>query len=208
MLKARGSLLPPGLEALASEQRAEEKAEELLRAAVEGAPRVHVAAAAPSMKKLERSRSQQLRLSLEEPAAQQLLQHAAELAADGRGLAAHAALLQLGEQAGGSLAERASLGPDALAAALPAGASLDIGRVVAEAQQVCESLEALDDSVGWMVSRDDSLQVLYRHQKGTTVHRQALCCGQHLLAQPGCGVCATRCDGGPACLDACMRRPA
>ena len=75
-LKARGSLLPPGLEALASEQRAEEKAEELLRAAVEGAPRVHVAAAAPSMKKLERSRSQQLRLSLEEPAAQQLLQHA------------------------------------------------------------------------------------------------------------------------------------
>ena len=167
MLKAHGHLLPADLEAAAKQDMAAEQ----LAAVLEGAPRVTVAAV-PALK-LKRSRSQHLRSSLDAPGARQLLQQAAQLAADGRVLGAAATLHQLAELVGGSVEELAALPDDALAAATPAGASLDVARVLADASAAREALRALEDHKGWMVSRDDALKVHYRHQRGTTVHRQA-----------------------------------
>lgn len=191
VLKGHGHLLPPALEAAASQQRAQDMAdvaaaEQQLRqaAAVEAGARVHVATAgaaaaavgAVKLPELERSRSQQLRQALHsEPRLGKLLAGAAALAQQGRVLAAHSLAVQAAEAAGASLDELASLPADALVSVLPAGsASLDVARLAEEAQFVEQTLKALDDHTGWMVSRDDALKVFYRHQRGTTVHRWVL----------------------------------
>ena len=174
MLKAHGHLLPPELEERANEQRAEDRAaaERQRAAALEGGARVLVQAARPSPAlKLQRSRSQELRAALEHPAAREALAQAAQLAAKGRVLGAHAQLLHAAKHAGGSLAELAALPREALAAALPPGASLEVEAVVRDAAWATDALAALEDHSGWMTSRSDALQVHYRHQRGTTVHR-------------------------------------
>lgn len=175
MLKAHGHLLPPELEARANEQRAEDRAaaERQRAAALEGGARVVVQAAArpsPALK-LQRSRSQELRAALEHPAARDALAQAAQLSAVGRVLGAHAQLLLAAKHAGGSVAELAALPCEALAEALPQGSSLDVEAVVRDAAWATDALAALEDHSGWMTSRSDALQVHYRHQRGTTVHR-------------------------------------
>ena len=195
MLKAHGHLLPPDVEAAAREQRAEDRAAaEAVRGTAEAVARVQVHAAPPPALKLERTRSQQLRGALEQPAVADLLRQAAQLAGEGRVLGAHATLAQLAEAAGGSLAEVVALPPDALAPALAPGASLDAAQLVADTQFVQEALDALADHTGWMCSRSDALKVHYRHQRGTTVHRCAGCLREGLLAihlgtacRQGCG---------------------
>lgn len=178
VLKARGHLLPAELEALASQQRAEDRA---VAAAYEGGARVVVQAAArlPS-RKLERTRSQQLRAALDQPACREALAGAAAAAAQGRVLAAHAALRQLAAEAGGNLAELAELPPDALAAALPPGASLDVGRVVEEARYVGEALAALED-----------------HRCGPCLRLLACACFAFWRQHPGSGLLGW---GGVRCL--------
>ncbi|KAL4425457.1 hypothetical protein ABPG75_009473 [Micractinium tetrahymenae] len=173
VLRGHGHLLPPALEAAAREQRSADREAALHAAALEGGARVHVAAAALAAAKkphLARSRSQELRIALDAPAARSALASAAALAAQGRALAAHAAVLQAAAAAGGSLAELAELPPDALQSVLPAGASLDVAGLMRDVRFVGEALQSLEDHLGWMVSRNDALKVFYRHQRGTTVH--------------------------------------
>lgn len=180
VLKAHGHLLPPALEALAEEQRTEDReAARQLRASAEGAALVTVQAALrPGLKpegllpELERTRSQRLLAVLREPGVQALLAEASEDVVNGRVLAAHDRLKAALQAAGGSsLAELAALSPEALSAALPPGTILDVAGVAADVAFVHEALEALEDHKGWMVSRSDALKVYYRHQRGTTVHR-------------------------------------
>lgn len=177
MLKAHGHLLPPELERRASEQRAQDRAaaEQQRAAAVAAGAQVVVQAAPrpPAAPKLERSRSQELRAALGTSEARTALQRAAELAAEARVLSAHSVLLSAAKQAGCSLAELVALPRETLATLLPEGAALDIEQVVQDAAWATEALAALEDHSGWMTSRSDALQVHYRHQRGTTVHRCA-----------------------------------
>ncbi|PRW59375.1 START-like domain [Chlorella sorokiniana] len=174
VLKMHGHLLPPELEARASEQRAEDRAaaERQRAAALEAGAQVVVQAAPrpPPAVKLERSRSQELRSTLNQPAARAALGKAAALAAEARVLSAHSVLLAAAQQAGCSLAEIAALPRQTLQALLPEGATLDIEQVIEDASWAKETLAALEDHSGWMTSRSDALQVHYRHQRGTTVH--------------------------------------
>ncbi|KAI7841817.1 hypothetical protein COHA_004346 [Chlorella ohadii] len=174
VLKAHGHLLPPELEARANEQREEDRAaaERQRSAALEAGAQVVVQAAQrPSAAlKLERSRSQQLRSALDQPAARAALGKAAALGAEARVLSAHSLLLGAAQQAGCSLAELAALPRQTLETLLPEGATLDVEQVIQDAAWATETLAALEDHSGWMTSRSDALQVHYRHQRGTTVH--------------------------------------
>lgn len=177
VLKAHGHLLPPELEARANEQREEDRAaaERQRAAALEAGAQVMVQAAQrPSAAlKLERSRSQQLRSALDQPAARAALRKAATVAAEARVLSAHSVLLAAAQQAGCSLAELAALPRQTMETMLPEGATLDVEQVIQDAAWATETLAALEDHSGWMTSRSDALQVHYRHQRGTTVHRCA-----------------------------------
>lgn len=51
-------------------------------------------------------------------------------------------------------------------APLPPRAGVDVSKVEREAAAVRAALDDLADDEGWMVSRDDSLRVLYKHQVG------------------------------------------
>lgn len=175
VLKAHGHLLPPELEARANQQRAEDRAsaERQRSAALEAGAQVVVQAAPrpPAALKLERSRSQELRSMLDQPAARTALGKAAALAAEMRVLSAHSVLLAAAKQAGCSLAELAALPRQTLESVLPAGATLDVQQVIQDAAWATDTLAALEDHSGWMTSRSDALQVHYRHQRGSTVHR-------------------------------------
>lgn len=189
MLRAHGHLLPPALEAAASKQRSADREAALRATGLEGGARVHVAAAplaAAKQPHLARSRSQELHVALDSPAARSALASAAALAAQGRVLAAHAAALQAAAAAGAGLAELGALLPEVLQSVLPAGASLDVASLVRDVRFVDEALESLEDHAGWMVSRNDALKVFYRHQRGTTVHR----CACLLFRGVRCGMLA------------------
>lgn len=108
---------------------------------------------------------------LDQPTARTALGRAAVLAAEMRVLSAHSVLLAAAKQAGCSLAELAALPRQTLESALPAGATLDVQQLIQDAAWATDTLAALEDHSGWMTSRSDALQVHYRHQRGTTVHR-------------------------------------
>lgn len=179
VLKAHGHLLPADLQLAAQGDSQAER----LAAVVDGTARLHVAAVQSTRVKLERSRSQQLHAALDQPPVRQQLAEAASLCKQGRVLGAAEALQAAADAAGCSVEELAALSSGVVSAVLPAGATLDISRVKQEAQLVEQALEALEDHSGWMVSRNDVLQVYYRHLRGETVHRQATAQGR--LAGPG-----------------------
>ena len=90
-----------------------------------------------------------------------LVAEARQLQAVGRILGAHAALAQLCTQSGLALRD---LHPhsDEL--------GIDVAAVEADVAHVHAALAGVDDDEGYMVSRDDALRVLYRHEKGGTCH--------------------------------------
>lgn len=90
-----------------------------------------------------------------------LLKQAKRAYADGRLLQAHRKLQELGDLRGIDYLQSGNLYPEI---------GPDLAGLSALKLRVDEGLADLKDHNGWVVSRDDDLQVMYRHHAGTSVH--------------------------------------
>ena len=182
VLKSKHHLVPRAIEVAATEGwQAKDRLQqydELQPATLEAGAGAAAEPPAPLSSQLSRRLSQRL----EEPRAVALLGKLRHAQAQMRVLDAAALLDALAAEVGADdptqLAQLVGAWDDLAAQAAPAvpgSVSLPPGpfdpeALLAEVEAVEQALQQLEDDEGWLVSRSDSLRMLYRHVSGTTVH--------------------------------------